>query len=379
MDRYAHVTGWGIATPERVLTNDELAQLVDTSDEWIVSRTGIKQRYIAGKGETTASIAALAACRALEPTNIDASDIDLIIVATSSPEHIFPATACLVQDEIGAIRAGAFDLSAACTGFIYALNMAAQAIRTGSIENALVIGSETLSRYVNWEDRSTCILFGDGAGAFVLQGTDKPGGILSCVMRSDGSGRSLLSLPAGGSKLPTTHETVDRKQHTIQMNGREVFRFATRVMAAATYEAVEQANLELDDIELVIPHQANQRIIESAARGLHLPMNRFVMNVSTYGNTSTASIPLAFVEAMGSGRIHDGDHLVLVGFGAGLTWGALAMQWFETEEKPSRRIQHRRRLLLWYGRLRSFLRRVVRKVEGLIWGTSSQKSKDKLK
>jgi 3-oxoacyl-[acyl-carrier-protein] synthase-3 len=379
MDRYAHVTGWGIATPDRVLTNEELAQLVDTSDEWIVSRTGIKQRYIAGEGETTASFAALAACRALEPTNIDASDIDLIILATSSPEHIFPATACLVQDEIGAIRAGAFDLSAACTGFIYALNMAAQAIQTGSIENALVIGSETLSRYVNWEDRSTCILFGDGAGAFVLQASDKPGGILSCVMRSDGSGGGLLSLPAGGSKLPTTHETVDRKQHTIQMNGREVFRFATRVMAAATREAVEQANLDLDDVELVIPHQANQRIIESAARGLHLPMNRFVMNVSTYGNTSTASIPLAFVEAMEGGRIHDGDHLVLVGFGAGLTWGALAMQWFEPKEKPSRRIQRRRRLVLLYGRIRSFLRRVIRKVEGLIWGTSSQKSKDGLK
>jgi 3-oxoacyl-[acyl-carrier-protein] synthase-3 len=379
MDRYAHVTGWGIATPERILTNDELAQLVDTSDEWIVSRTGIKQRYIAGKGETTASMAALAACRALEPTNIDARDIHLIIVATSSPEHLFPATACLVQDEIGAIRAGAFDLSAACTGFIYALNMAAQAIRTGSIQNALVIGSETLSRYVNWEDRSTCILFGDGAGAFVLQASDKPGGILSCVMRSDGSGRNLLSLPAGGSKLPTTHETVERKQHTIQMKGREVFRFATRVMTAATREAVEQANLDLDDVELVVPHQANQRIIEAAARGLHLPMDRFILNVNTYGNTSTASIPLAFVEAMERGRIHDGDHLVLVGFGAGLTWGALAMQWFEPGEKPSRRIQRRRRLLLWYGRIRSFLRRMVRKVEGLIWGTSSQESKDKLK
>ncbi|TFH32891.1 MAG: ketoacyl-ACP synthase III [Anaerolineales bacterium] len=375
MDRYAHVTGWGIATPERILTNDELAKFVETNDEWIISRTGIKQRYIAGKGETTASLAALAACRALEPTNIDARDIDLIIVATSSPEHIFPATACLVQDEIGASHAGAFDLSAACTGFIFALNMAAQAIRTGSIDNALVIGSETLSRYVNWEDRSTCILFGDGAGAFVLQGSDKPGGILSCVMRSDGSGGNLLSIPAGGSKLPASHETVDRQQHTIQMNGREVFRFATRVMASATREAVEQAGLDLDEVELVIPHQANKRIIESASRGLRMPIDRFMVNVGKYGNTSTASIPLAFFEAMEQGRIHDSDHLVLVGFGAGLTWGALAMQWFEPEEKPTKQLMRKRRVAQWYSRLRSFFRRILRKVEGLIWGASTQTQK----
>jgi 3-oxoacyl-[acyl-carrier-protein] synthase-3 len=376
MDRYAHVTGWGIATPERILSNEELTQFVDTSDEWIVSRTGIEQRYIAGPGETTASLASQAACRALEPTNIDAHDLDLIILATSSPEHIFPSTASLVQDEIGAIRAGAFDLSAACTGFIYALNMAAQAIRTGSIENALVIGSETLSRYVNWDDRSTCILFGDGAGAFVLQASDKPGGILSCIMRSDGSGADLLSLPAGGSKLPASHETVDRKQHTIQMKGREVFRFATRVMASATREAIEEAGLQLEDIQLIIPHQANKRIIESAARGLRMPMDRFILNVNRYGNTSTASIPLAFFEAMDDGRIHDGDHLVLVGFGAGLTWGALAMQWIEPVEKPTRRIQRRRRWIRWYSRIRSFIRRVLRKIEGLIWGAKSHSRKD---
>ncbi len=371
MDRYAHVTGWGIATPEKILTNEEIAKLVETSDEWIRSRTGIEQRYIAGKGETTASMAALAACRALEPTTIDARDIDLIIVATSTPEHNFPSTASLVQDEIGAIHAGAFDLSAACTGFIYALNMAAQAIRSGSIENALVIGSETLSRFVNWEDRSTCILFGDGAGAFVLQPSEKPGGILSCVMRSDGSGGNLLSLPAGGSKLPASHETIDRKQHTIQMNGREVFRFATRVMASATREAVELAGITLEDIELVIPHQANQRIIESAARGLRMPMDRFMVNVNHYGNTSTASIPLAFHEAMEKGRVQDGNHIVLVGFGAGLTWGALAMHWFKPEVKPTKRLQRRRRWVIWYGRVRSFLRRILRKIEGLIWGAST--------
>jgi len=254
--------------------------------------------------------------------------------------------------------------------------MAAQAIRSGSIDSALVIGSETLSRYVNWQDRSTCILFGDGAGAFVLQASDKPGGILSCIMRSDGSGGNLLSLPAGGSKLPASHETVDRKQHTIQMNGREVFRFATRVMASATREAVEKAGLDLEQIDLVIPHQANQRIIESAARGLRMSMDRFMLNVGRYGNTSTASIPLAFFEAMENGRIHDGDHIVLVGFGAGLTWGSLAMQWFEPGEKPSKRLKRRRRLVLLYGRFLSWLRRLVRRIEGLIWGASSRPKKD---
>ncbi|MGD8553603.1 MAG: beta-ketoacyl-ACP synthase 3, partial [Anaerolineales bacterium] len=222
MKRYAHVTGWGIAVPEEILTNEKLAQIVETSDEWIVSRTGIRERRIARKDQSTASLAADAACNALDRTELDARDLDLVIVATSTPEHLFPATACLVQDSIGAINAGAFDLSAACTGFIFALNMAAQAIQTGSIENALVIGSETLSKLVNWDDRSTCILFGDGAGAFVLQSSDEPGGILSSVMRSDGSGGNLLSVPAGGSKLPASHQTIDRKQHLIQMNGREV-------------------------------------------------------------------------------------------------------------------------------------------------------------
>jgi len=268
MTRFAHVTGWGMAAPDRVLTNDDLAKMVDTNDEWILSRTGISERHIAEPEESTATLAVDAALRALESTDISAKDIDLIIVATSSPEYIFPSTACIVQDKIGATHAGAFDLSAACTGFIYAVNMAAQAIRTGSIENALVIGSETLSRFTNWEDRDTCILFGDGAGAFVLQASDTPGGVLTCIMRSDGSGESLLSIPAGGSKFPTTHDTVDNKQHTIQMNGREVFRFATRVMASATREAVSLAGWDLDDVTWVIPHQANMRIIEAAARGL---------------------------------------------------------------------------------------------------------------
>jgi 3-oxoacyl-[acyl-carrier-protein] synthase-3 len=371
MTRYAHVTGWGMAVPDRILTNEELSQMVETSDEWIVSRTGIRQRRIAGKGESTASLAAEAGARALVRTDLSASDLDLVIVATASPEHLFPATACLVQDSLGATNAGAFDLSAACTGFILALNMAAQAIITGSINNALIIGAETLSRLVDWEDRGTCVLFGDGAGAFVLQASERPGGVLSAVMRSDGSGGNLLSVPAGGSRYPATHETVSKKMHTIRMNGREVFRFATRVMAGATRDVVERAGLELDEIELVIPHQANERIIESAARGLGLPMDRFMLNIDRYGNTSSASIPIAVCEALERGRIRAGDHLVLVAFGGGLTWGALAMQWVAPEAKvpPSRR--RRRAVTAFLARVRSVVRRVIRIIEGLIWGASS--------
>jgi len=371
MTRFAHVTGWGMAVPERILTNAELAVMVETTDDWIVSRTGIHERRIAGKGETTATLAAEAGARALVRTDLSAGDLDLVIVATASPEHLFPATACIVQDSLGATNAGAFDLSAACTGFILAMNMAAQAIMTGSINNALVIGAETLSRLVDWEDRGTCVLFGDGAGAFVLQASERPGGVLSAIMRSDGSGGNLLSVPAGGSRHPASHETVTKKMHTIRMNGREVFRFATRVMAGATRDVVERAGLELDDIELVVPHQANERIIEAAARGLGLPMDRFMLNIDRYGNTSSASIPIAVCEAIERGRVRAGDHLVLVAFGGGLTWGALALQWVAPEAKvpPARR--RRRAITAFVARVRSFLRRVVRVIEGLIWGASS--------
>ena len=373
MPRYAHVTGWGMAVPELILTNADLAKMVETTDEWIVERTGIRERHLADKHESTATLAVQAAQRALERTEIRPRDLELIIVATSSPEHIFPATASIVQDRLGARTAGAFDLSAACTGFIFAVNMAAQAIRSGALENALVIGAETLSRIVNWDDRSTCILFGDGAGAFVLQASEKPGGVLSCVMRSDGSGADLLSVPAGGSRIPTSIETVRGKLHGIHMNGREVFRFATRVMASATHEAVEQAGLHLDDVELVVPHQANLRIIEAAARGLRLPLSRFMINIERYGNTSTASIPMAVAEAVEAGRVHPGDHLVLVGFGAGLTWGALTLQWVAPERPvPTRR----RRLSLLrsvFARVRSSLRRVVRWLEGLLWGAAARR------
>jgi 3-oxoacyl-[acyl-carrier-protein] synthase III len=362
---YAHISGWGMAVPDRILTNDELAEMVETSDEWIRDRTGIRERRIARDGQTSASLAVEASLQALKVANLKPSDLDLIICATSTPEHIFPATACLVQDRLGANRAGAFDLLAACSGFIFGLNMAAQSIRSGSIQNVLVIGTETLSRFVNWQDRNTCILFGDGAGAFVLQASEEPGGVLSAVMHSDGSGGDLLSLPAGGSKHPTSEATIHSGMHYISMDGKEVFRFATRVMAQATREALDAAGLDLDEIRWVIPHQANYRIIEAAARGLKLPMDRFVLNLDRYGNTSTASIPIAACEAVESGQVQPGDRIVLVGFGAGLTWGALVAEW--TGPQPvERRIHFGRYRFL--ARLRSLLRRITRLLEGLIWG-----------
>lgn len=362
---YAHITGWGMSVPEPVLTNDDLAKIVDTNDAWIRERTGIRERRIARATDFPSTLGAEAALKALSVANLKPTDLDLIICSTSTPEHLFPATACLIQDQIGATKAGAFDLLAACSGFIYAMNMAAQSIRSGAIKNALVIGTETLSRFVNWEDRNTCILFGDGAGAFVLQASEQPGGILSAVMHSDGSGGNLLTLPAGGSRHPATEATIHAGQHYIYMDGKEVFRFATKVMASSTEEVLKLAGLTKEDVAVIIPHQANFRIIDAAARGLKLPIEKFIINVDRYGNTSTASIPIATVEAVEQGRVKAGDKVVFVGFGAGLTWGALAAEW--TGPLPSPRKVHVRRYCLW-GRIRSILHRIERFLEGLIWG-----------
>ncbi|MBN2385990.1 MAG: ketoacyl-ACP synthase III [Anaerolineales bacterium] len=363
---YAHITGWGCAAPEKILTNADLEQIVDTTNEWILERTGIHERRIAREDESTASLGLKAAWRALEMANIKPGEIDLIICATSTPEYIFPATACIIQDKLGASRAGAFDLSAACSGFIYGLNMGSQAIRSEALQTVLVIGAETLSRVTNWQDRNTCVLFGDGAGAFVLQASDQPGGVLSAVMRSDGSGAGLLSVPAGGSKHPATVETVKAGMHTIRMDGREVFRFATRVMAQATREVAEAAGLTIQDLQWIVPHQANFRIIDAAARGLKLPIERFIINLEKYGNTSTASIPLAVCEAAADGRIKVGDRIVLVGFGAGLTWGALAAEW--TGPLPDGHQRIRPAISRFWARIRSFFQRFGRFIEGLIWG-----------
>lgn len=365
---YAHITGWGMAVPDQVLTNDDLSKMIDTNDEWIRDHTGIRERHVARENDFPSTLAVEAAIKALKVANIKPTDIDLIICATSSPEHIFPATACLIQDALGASKAGAFDLLAACTGFIFAMNMAAQSIRSGSIKNALVIGAETLTRFVDWQDRNTCILFGDGAGAFILQASDQPGGVLSAVMHSDGSGGDSLSLPAGGSRFPASESTLHEGKHYIHMDGRAVFRFATRVMGQAAKEVLELAGLTTDDVQWIIPHQANYRIIETAAKYLKMPLDRFVINVDRYGNTSTASIPIATVEALEKSLIKKGDKIVFVGFGAGLTWGALAAEW--TGPLPTERRVYPENYRTW-ARVRSWLRRLARIIEGLIWGRDS--------
>ncbi|HJO33411.1 MAG TPA: beta-ketoacyl-ACP synthase III [Anaerolineales bacterium] len=370
--RYAHICGWGISVPERALTNRELARMVDTSEEWIVGRTGISQRFIANGHETTASLGTAAAREALDIADVAPDDVDLIIVATSTPEHNFPSTASLVQDALGARNAGAFDLAAACTGFVYALSIASQVIQAGAMNTVLVIGAETLSKIVNWEDRGTCVLFGDGAGAFVLQGSDSPGGVLASVLRSDGSGSDLLKVPAGGSAMPASYETLRDNLHTIHMNGREVFRFATRVMADACREVVAAAGLTMDDVDIIVPHQANKRIIEAAARGLRLPTDRFVINLDRYGNTSTASIPIALSEAVSEGRVRPNDNLVLVAFGGGLTWGATVVTWDVTPKAPVTGLRKMRRQALYsLARMRSVVRRGARAIEGAIWGAEA--------
>jgi 3-oxoacyl-[acyl-carrier-protein] synthase-3 len=363
---YAHITGWGMAVPSKVLTNDDISKMVETSDEWIRERTGIRERRVADERQSSASLGADAAIAALKVADLLPTDLDLIICATSTPEHIFPATACLIQDKIGATRAGAFDLSAACSGFIYALNMGAQAIRSGSSKTVLVVGTETLSRFVDWKDRNTCILFGDGAGAFVLQASEQPGGAYGAVMHSDGSGADLLTIPAGGSRNPTSDLTLRTGMHFIHMDGKEVFRFATRVMASATQEAVEKTGWKLEDLSLVIPHQANQRIIDSAARGLKMPLEKFMVNLDRYGNTSTASIPIATVEAVQQGKLRPGDKVVFVGFGAGLTWAALAAEW--TGPKQATRRVVKPEWFPWIAPIRSFARRVLRRIEGILFG-----------
>jgi 3-oxoacyl-[acyl-carrier-protein] synthase-3 len=361
---YAHITGWGMSVPESVLTNDDISKMVDTNDAWIRERTGIRERHIARDDQFPSTLGVEASIKALKVANLHPRDLDLIICSSSSPEYIFPATACLIQDQLGASKAGAFDLLAACSGFIYALNMGAQAIRSGSVKNVLVIGAETLSRFINWKDRNTCILFGDGAGAFVLQASEQPGGVLSAVMHSDGSGADLLAIPAGGSRHPSTEATILEGKHYIEMDGKEVFRFATRVMASATREVLDCAGLTLDQVQWIIPHQANIRIIEAAARGLKLPMDRFIVNLERYGNTSTASVPIAMVEALEKGQIKPGDKVVMIGFGGGLTWGAIAAEW--TGPIPSKGHVRPEQYRL-FAKLRSVVRRALRFIEGLLY------------
>lgn len=327
MSRYAHIIGWGKYVPPHIVTNDDLAKKMDTTDAWIRERTGIVQRRIASDKESTAAMAIHAARAAIETANIRPTEIDLVIVATATPEYLFPATACLVQSAIGAERAGAFDLEAGCSGFVYALVTAAGMIRSGLHDTILVVGAETLSRIVDWNDRATAVLFGDGAGAVLVRASERAGGVMASLLGADGSGGDLLILPAGGARHPAGPDTVLSKMHYVRMNGREVYRFATRVMAEATRSVVKRAGWSLDQIDLFIPHQANARIIESAAKSLKVAPEKFFVNLQHYGNTSAASIPIALCEALDAGKIAPGDRLVMVGFGAGLTWAACAIEW----------------------------------------------------
>ena len=321
-ERYGNIIGWGMEVPERVITNQDLEKLVDTTDEKIVSLTGIRERHVVSPGETASEMATVAARRALDEAGVNARDLGLIIVATSSPDFLTPPISSQVQHALGAKDVGAFTLVAGCPGFVYGLSTAQQFISSGACDNVLVVGVELISRYINYSDRTTSMLFGDGAGAVVLQVTDEPSGVLSFVLGSDGSGAEHLILPGGGSNVPPTHESIDEGLHFLHMNGRQVFRFATRILGKALKQAIQQAGLTVDDIDLFIPHQANRRIIESAASYVGLPEEKVFINIDRYGNTSAASIPIALTEALEQGRARIGDTLAFVAFGAGLTWAA---------------------------------------------------------
>jgi 3-oxoacyl-[acyl-carrier-protein] synthase-3 len=326
---YAHIIGTGSSIPERVLTNEDLEKIVDTSDEWITRRTGIKERRIAqiDKDESTADLGTRAARSAMELSDISPDQIDSIIVATVTADHLFPSAACMIQKKLQANSAAAYDLSAGCSGFIYALETASNSIKTGTARTVLVLGTERLSSVVNWKDRGTCVLLGDGAGAVILQQADEKGGILSTHTRSDGRYWDLLYSQDGNDFLPQMLKDTATKPYILKMEGNRLFKQAVGSMTAIAEQALEQNGLSCNDIQMVIPHQANLRIIQAVAEKLKLPMEKFFTNLQKYGNTSSASIPIALDEAYRSGLLTYGDHILLVSFGAGLTWGASILHW----------------------------------------------------
>ncbi|ABQ26065.1 beta-ketoacyl-ACP synthase III [Geotalea uraniireducens] len=323
----ARITGTGSAVPDKVLTNFDLEKMVDTSDEWITTRTGIKERRIAGEGEYTSTFATRAAEKALEMAGVKADELDLVIVGTVTPDFPFPATACVVQNNIKAVNAAAFDVTAACSGFLYGLSVAEKFIRTGTVKKALVIGAEVLSRIIDWSDRNTCLLFGDGAGAVVVEACEGDNGVLSTHIHSDGSFWELLYLPACGSRNPATQKAVDDKLIYLMMQGNEVFKLAVRAMGEVAHEALAASGMTPADIDLFIPHQANRRIIDAIGKRLGLAEDRVFVNLDRYGNTSAASIPIALDEANRSSRIKEGDIVLFDAFGGGLTWGAALLRW----------------------------------------------------
>lgn len=327
MAPYAAITGWGMAVPQQVVTNADLEKRIDTSDEWIRTRTGIRERRVVGPGEYTSVLATAAGRAALERAGIAPNAIDLVVLATCTPDRPFPATACTVQANLGIPNAGAFDLGAACSGFVYGLSVATNMIRGGAHKNVLLIAADIFTHYINWNDRNTCILFGDGAGAVVLQGSDQPRGMLSYRLGAWGEGEDLMAVDAGGTRLPSTPEALDDGRQYVYMQGREIFKHAVRGMADSSLEVIAKAQLTPDQIDLVVPHQANVRIIEATAKKLDMPMERVFINLDRYGNTSAGSVPIALCEAAESGRLNDGDHVLLTSFGGGLTWASAVLRW----------------------------------------------------
>lgn len=323
-DLHASLIGWGHYVPERVVTNDDLAQIVDTTDEWIVSRSGIRERHFADPSQATSDLCVEAALRAMERAGVAGDEIDLVLVATSSPDYLTPPVSSQVQHRVGATRAGAMTLMVGCTGFVYGLVTAEQFIRTGACRTVLLVGAEVISKNLDMTDRNTCVLFGDGAGAVVLRASAEPCGVLGFELGSDGSAFEAIIAPCPGTRIPVSQEAVDGRLHYLRMDGRAVFKFATRTMVESVTRVLGQAGLGMDDVDLLIPHQANARIIEYAANALGVPAEKVVMNVERFGNTSAASIPIALSEALDAGRAKAGDTLMLVGFGAGLTWAASA-------------------------------------------------------
>ncbi len=331
------ITGWGSYVPERVLSNADLERMVDTSDEWIRSRTGIRERRVAAPHETTATLGAIAAKRAIAVAGLSPDDIDVIVVATLTPDYPTPSTAALVKEAIGNRSAAAFDVGAACSGFVFAYATSDAYVRSGLARHVLVVGAELLTRFIDYSDRSTCILFGDGAGAVVLSASDESGGGMAGLeLTTDPDGAYMIWVPSGGSRSPSSAETASRGEHFIRMEGRETYRYATRTLAASALSAIERAGWTADDVDLFIPHQANIRIIEAVAKGLGLPMHKMVVNIDRYGNTSAASVAIALDEAVRAERIGPGDKLVFVAFGAGFTSGAVAVTWTADPSHSSR-------------------------------------------
>ena len=318
----ANIIGTGSDVPPKIVTNDDLAKIVETSDEWIKTRTGIRERRVSDEGTATSDLAGIAAERAIVSAKINPLDLDLIIVATCSPDTLFPSVSCIIQNKLGAKNAAAFDLSAACSGFNFALSTAAAYIESGRYKNILVVGADTLTKYLDWTDRKTCVLFGDGAGAVVLQATEKDSGILASYIKAKGEGGKHLVMPGGGSRDPE-----EKEGRFIRMDGMEVFKFAVRALEESVLEVLKLAGLSIDDLDLLIPHQANLRIIDHVMKKFHLPEKKVYVNLMRYGNTSAASVPLALDEAIASGKIKSGDIIVLAGFGAGLTYGSNIIKW----------------------------------------------------